>query len=251
MLFSTQRFSEVYALSQSLFQQHAAPRCEILCNLILRLIGKHFPNCFPLEQRDRLLDHLNEKVVGASPEDQAWLVSVLNNFAEIPDFTRSCTYLLGWCYLNGVGVVKEKKEAVLLLTRSAQQGHSGAQYNLGECYYTGDGVVKDLHEAARLLTLSAQQGHSGAQFHLGACYLNGDGVVKDLREAVRLFTLAAQQGHSGAQYNLGVCYRFGDGVVKDPKEAVRYFTLSSQQGNSHFSLVWTKAHLYSTPKQRL
>ena len=53
------------------------------------------------------------------------------------------------CYQNGVGVVKDDKEAVRLYSLAAQQGHSDAQYNLGLCYRNGVGVVKDDKEAAR------------------------------------------------------------------------------------------------------
>ena len=202
MLFSKQKFSEVYALWQSEYQQHFSSKFDILFNLILRLTGKHFPNCFPLEQRECVLNQLREQVIGASSEDKAWLISVLNTHSEIPDFKKVIAYLLGWCQQNGVGFAKDYKEAVRLYTLSSQQGHSGAQNNLGWCYQNGFGVVKDANEAVRLFTLAAQQGHSYAQYNLGVCYQNGYGVVKDANEAVHLFTLAAQQGHSVAQHNI-------------------------------------------------
>ena len=232
MLFTTQKFCDVYALCQSLCQQHCSHKFDILCNLILRLTGSRFPNCFPLEQREFVLDQLKEKVIGASSEDKEWLISVLNKHAEIPEFKNDTVFLLGWCYQNGVGVVKDYKEAVRLFSLAAQQGNSGAQFNLGVCYQNGVGVVKDDKEAVRLYSLAAQQGHSDAQNNLGLCYRNGVGVDIDDKEAVRLFSLAAQQGNSRAQFNLGLCYENGDEVVKDAKEAVRLFSLAAQQGNS-------------------
>ena len=189
-LFATQKFSDIYTLCQSLCQQHSSHKFDILCNLILRLTGRHFPNCFPLEQREYVLDQLKEKVIGAASEDKEWLISVLNKHAEIPEFKNVTAFLLGWCYQNGVGVVKDYKEAVRLFSLAAQQGHSDAQFNLGLCYQNGAGVVKDDKEAVRLFSLAAQQGDSDALFNLGLCYRHGRGVVKDAKEAVRLFTLA-------------------------------------------------------------
>ena len=93
-------------------QQQSSRKFDILCNLILRLTGRHVPNCFPLEQREYVLDQVKEKVIGASSEDKAWLISVLNKHAEIPDFKNFTVLLLGWCHQNGVGVVKDDKEAV-------------------------------------------------------------------------------------------------------------------------------------------
>ena len=167
MLFSKQKYSEVYALWQSEYQQHFSSKFDILFNLILRLTGRHFPNCFPLEQRKCVLNQLHKQVIGASSEDKAWLISVLNTHAEIPDFKNVIAYLLGWCHQNGVGFAKDYEEAVRLFTLSSQQGHSGAQYNLGVCYQNGYELHKIYEEAVRLYTLAAQQGHSDAQNNLG------------------------------------------------------------------------------------
>ena len=130
LLFSKQKYSEVYALCQSEYQQHFSSKFDILFNLILRLTGRHFPNCFPLEQRKCVLKQLHKQVIGASSEDKAWLISVLHTHAEIPDFKNVIAYLLGWCHQNGVGFAKDYEEAVRLYTLSSQQGHSDAQCNV-------------------------------------------------------------------------------------------------------------------------
>ena len=46
------------------------------------------------------------------------------------------------------------KKLLVFYSLAAQQGHSRAQYNLGLCYQNGVGVVKDDKEAARLFTLT-------------------------------------------------------------------------------------------------
>ena len=63
--------------------------------------------------------------------------------------------ILEWCYRNGVGVVKDYKEAVRLFSLAAQQGHSDAQYNLGCCY--------------RKWCWSCARWHSSCSFFLSFC----------------------------------------------------------------------------------
>ena len=55
-----------------------------------------------------------------------------------------------------------------------------AQFNLGVRYENGMGVIKDLKEAAKYYQLAAQQGHADAQYNLGICYENGEGVLKKM-----------------------------------------------------------------------
>ena len=59
---------------------------------------------------------------------------MLNKHAEIPEIKNVTVFLLGWCYQNGVGVVKDYKEAVRLFSLAAQKGDSDAQNTLGWCY---------------------------------------------------------------------------------------------------------------------
>lgn len=49
----------------------------------------------------------------------------------------------GIMYNNGKGMVKDQKEAIATLTKSAEQGDSYAQYILGGCYMVGKGVDKN------------------------------------------------------------------------------------------------------------
>ncbi len=137
--------------------------------------------------------------------------------------------LLGNCYNNGKGVVKDLKEAARLYRLAADQGHFPAQYFLGSCYEKGKGVVKDLEQAASLYRLAADQGHTSAQYNLGCCYEKGKGVDKDLKEAVSLYRLAADKGDFLAQNSLGLCHEQGLGVPKDYKQAINYYRLAVKQ----------------------
>ena len=80
-------------------------------------------------------------------------------------------YELGRRYANGLGVEKNKKEAVEWYRKAALQGHAGGQYGLGIQYmgsaiehgtYTYSAVVPDIVKALAWWILAAKQGHKQA-----------------------------------------------------------------------------------------
>lgn len=62
------------------------------------------------------------------------------------------------CYDNGIGVEKDKVEALYLYRLVAELGDASAQYNLGCAYFTGDGVQIDKIEAVRWWRQAAGSG---------------------------------------------------------------------------------------------
>ena len=151
---------------------------------------------------------------------------------------------VGWCYETGNGVTKDEKEAVKWYTKAAEKGDAIGQRCLGWCYASGTGVTKDEMEAVKWYTKSAEQGNSVGQRRLGWCYANGVGVAKDEKEAVKWYTKAAEQGEAVGQRLLGWCYDTGNGVVQDYKEAVRWYTKAAEKGDgtAQSNLGWCYAY---------
>jgi TPR repeat protein len=131
----------------------------------------------------------------------------------------SAQLCLGWMAAEGMGMVKDLKEAVRLYRLSADQGDASAQCNLGYCFRTGTGVEQDLNEAVRYYRLSADQGDVDAQCNLGYCLYTGTGVNRNYKEAARYYRLAADQGYQRAQRQLASCYEQGKGVSKSQRQA--------------------------------
>jgi len=84
---------------------------------------------------------------------------------------------------------------VRLYRLSASQGDAMAQFNLGGCYAEGLGVTRDRKEAVKWYRLSAQQEDPCARFKIALCYLSGTGVEQDNEEAIRWCHMAADQGY--------------------------------------------------------
>ena len=140
--------------------------------------------------------------------------------------------VIGVCYLNGWGVLKNEVEAWKWIHKAAEKGYESAQCNLGVMYANGHGVPKDEAAAVEWYAKAASQGYALAQCNLGVMYANGRGVPKDEAVAVEWYTKAAQQNNDRAQYNLGVMYAYGRGVPKDEAVAVEWYTKAAQQGHA-------------------
>ena len=110
---------------------------------------------------------------------------------------------MGKALLEGTVLLQNLPRAMELLTFSADQGFSAAQYLLGKVFSNGELLPKDIPKAILYLTIAAEQDHEYAQYLLGKLYLAGEGIPKDAKAALHWFTKAADQGNAFAQYQLG------------------------------------------------
>jgi hypothetical protein len=155
--------------------------------------------------------------------------------------------LLGGCYANGEGVLKDEVEAAKWYRKSAEQGDGRAQDLLGACYENGRGVAKDAIEAAKWYRKAADsrkeydlfirgriaesrersKGDARAQYNLGVYLFNDPNGFMDKVEAIKLFKQSAENGFVMAHYVLGKLYHLGESVARDEVEAYAYFSLAS------------------------
>ena len=101
---------------------------------------------------------------------------------------------MGLQFAEGVGVIKDNKEAIRWFEKAALHGQVEAQYHYGQALLKGRGVLQDYKEAFRWIEQSAQRGHPQAQFSMGEIYRNGIGTEIDNARAYLWFNLAAAQG---------------------------------------------------------
>ncbi len=73
------------------------------------------------------------------------------------------TYLLGYAYYHGIGIVKNDEQAASCLLRSAQLGNREAQFQLGQFYHQGVIVAENQEQAQSWLQAAALQGHRDAK----------------------------------------------------------------------------------------
>lgn len=161
----------------------------------------------------------------AGQQEQA--MQLIRRAADAGDSTAQ--RWLGWRYIQGRGVGKDKSMAAYWFNRAADQGDSsavealrtnglqrtGAAASSVSSYTPSDpyagwsaaqlrqegGRLSDAgqqEQALRLIMRAANAGDSTAQRWLGFRYLNGRGVAKDKNQAKYWFSKAAAQGDSGA-----------------------------------------------------
>ena len=76
---------------------------------------------------------------------------------------------------------------------------SKAQTNLGRMYYDGNGVEQDYAQALLWLTRAAEQGAAIAKSNMAVMYLEGRGVPRDPAEAYKWFLLAREDDETSGQ----------------------------------------------------
>ena len=129
-------------------------------------------------------------------------------------------YNLGLLYMNGLGVEKNERTALMWFTRAGQQGLADAQYNAGVMFYTGKGAYPSQKTAVEWWELAAGHGHANAQNNLAVMYAFGYGVGQDRDKALALWTAAAEQGHQDAIDSLINAYSGKmEGFTQNPDKA--------------------------------
>jgi len=117
------------------------------------------------------------------------------------------------------------------LRQKAESGNCAAQCILGICYLDGIDVEVDYREAFRLLSAAADQGASRAIVSLARMNADGIGVSKNPHEAIRLYEMV---GHAEflAAVELGRIYSRGLGVPTDRSKALKWYSIAVSKENS-------------------
>ncbi|MGL4350462.1 MAG: tetratricopeptide repeat protein, partial [Plesiomonas shigelloides] len=71
----------------------------------------------------------------------------------------TATYELAVAFYTGDGIAENTELAVTLCRRAVHLGHAGAAYMLGECLLDGVGVERDRADALEWLVTAAELGH--------------------------------------------------------------------------------------------
>lgn len=155
--FSNKNYSEAFALAKRAADQGHAAACSLagLCyehglgvEKDLASAKAHFGRAaeagLPRGMRNFALTAIND-AYGAPNYEVA--ISFLSRADEAGDF--KAPGILGWLYLNGMGVEKDPTKAVALLKKGIDRGDDGALYSYAKCLKEGSGVAKNLQEALK------------------------------------------------------------------------------------------------------
>lgn len=144
-------------------------------------------------------------------------------------------YWLGYCYLYGKGTLKDYKNAIKWLTKSARKGYADSQYMLGICYEYGKGAEIDFNAAIDWYKQAFEQGHADAPYRIGWCFETGRGVKYDCYKAIEWYAKASEQGHVDAPYRIAMLYETGRGVKQDSLQANEWY-IKAIKNRGHIDL---------------
>ncbi len=253
---------------QDYFQQAEAQYILYQDVNALRLFEKSAEEKYPLAYVRLTRMHLNGRGVNISEEkSKEWEAKVKDNIQWIKTQAASgnpqAQDCLGVCYDKGVGIGKDRKEALTLYTKASnhenggmgiihlayyhveerdlkqavecyrkaeQQGIAEGVFGLGECLETGRGIEQDEKLAVDYYKKAAEKGHAYAQYNLGLCHAKGKYVRKNDNEAVKCYQKAAEAGIADAQAAVGLRYLMGNGVLKNIKLAIYWLTKAAERG---------------------
>lgn len=155
------------------------------------------------------------------------VISYHENLSKEEKNIFSCLFLHE-CYLNGIGVKRDFKQASYYQELAAEGGHESSQYAVGLNLLNN----KLADKAAGWFKKAADQGNAGATYYYGFLLLNGMGVDQDKAEGIKYLQSASQIGFPMADYQLGLAYREGNGVEKSAEKAFAYFKKAAYHGNA-------------------
>jgi len=139
-------------------------------------------------------------------------------------------YNLAVMHLRGEMPAPSEREALRLMTRSAEAGFVTAMVGLAELHELGlAGLQIDLVKSVQWSRRAAEAGSVDAQVSLATAYFLGRGAPKDAALAARWYRVAAQGGDAGAMFLVASLYEHGEGVALDLAEA-RYWYAAAARG---------------------
>ena len=143
-------------------------------------------------------------------------------------------HLVGLCYLNGWGGVKDAAKAKGAFARAADMGSVGAKCGLGQVLMSEPGQAE---RGLQLCKEAAMAGDADAQLAVGDAYFQGAPVKTDHAEARKWYQLAASQKNPRAARQLGEMYAAGDGGPKDTRTALELWMTAEAGGDPLVSIL--------------
>ena len=141
-------------------------------------------------------------------------------------------YRLGTCYDYGYGTAVDAEKASYWYLQAAEQDNADAQADLGYNYREGIGVAVDYQKALYWIQKAVAQNHPNAMVFLGSMYEHGIGVRQDDEESFELYKQAAELGSVDGAHNTGIALLIGRGVERDPYEATKWNTIAANTAAS-------------------
>jgi uncharacterized protein len=119
---------------------------------------------------------------------------------------------------QGLGVVRNRKEAAFWYGQAAENGDPAAMFKYALMLMEGRYVERDRKKSEELMKKAADLGNAAAQFNYGQTLVADMPGTRGLKAAMPYYEKSAEQGIADAQYALSQIYLNVDGI-DDSKRA--------------------------------
>jgi hypothetical protein len=126
----------------------------------------------------------------------------------------------------------DASKAIAYLRKAADGGLTIAQLGFGLNCLLGLDVAEDHAKAFEWFSKAANQDNAEGYFWLARCYEDGWGVSQNQERTVEFYTKSAKKGYADAQISLGHCYLNGLGVVLNHAKAFEWFSKAADQDDA-------------------
>ncbi len=153
----------------------------------------------------------------------------MNSLAKTINRILLVFFLFCLVVTNGYTSNGEYDDLIAETIALANQGDAQAQFSLAMMYDEGNLIAGDRQQAILWLTRSAQQNLPAACLYLGMKYAFGNSVKQDIQKAEKLYGQAARQGWAMAQYLLAILYLDNEKERDKQILAAAWLQLASKQ----------------------
>ena len=177
-----------------------------------------------IEQEMTTYERINLLLDAPSQEEGQVVFNKMCKCCRLGD--AEAQYIMGCMLYDGIRVVKDEKNGLELLRRSANNGRVDAMSQLGT-------ILSEQHryeEANHYLRMAAEKGNVNALHNLGTNYFFARGVEEDKAKGVELWEKGAEKNNPCSLFLLGECYLTGDFVPQNIDKAIEYYALSAKHG---------------------
>lgn len=167
---------------------------------------------------------------GPAKKNHAEAIRLYMPCAEAGDADAQNT--IGYMYLMGKGVPKDRALALRLLEDAWKNGCAQAAQRIAYMYDSGqDFNDPDLDNAVKWYTRAADMGYADAEFALAGIMFIQDSPYYNPARAAKLLIKAADKGQHEAEQEAGMMYAYGsNGVRRDPDKAAKYLEAACEGG---------------------
>ena len=162
------------------------------------------------------------------------------------------SFIVAILYAKGLGITKDKSNALIYLKAADEQNHADASFNLATAYEMGKVIGVELSQSNRLAfdhyQKAARNGSSKAQRKLAALLSDEDSLRYRPDEAAKWLEQAAEQGDLNAQVRLGALYLKGKGVEKNPKRGLSLIKQAADSGYAKGQFIYGTLLYQSEPQ---